>query len=102
MYDFNIPGWAPQRRQVEFVNGIDSARMYRLGPGESAVLMDADADRFYLVQADAVGATRVRSYDFREHVEEAVAPPDYVRRDEIAGIVREELERWSGGNEQHQ
>lgn len=98
MYDFNIPGWQQQRRQVEFVNGPDSAHMYRLCPGESAVLMDADADRFYLVQADAVGATRVRSFDFVEHVEEQAPKPDFVRRDEIAEIVRNELERWT--NEQ--
>ncbi len=103
MYDFNIPQWQPQRprREVEYVHGIESARMYRLDPGESAVLMDCDTDRFFFLRADAVGAVKVRAFSFSEEVEErAPESPEYVTRSEIAGIVREELERWSG-NEQH-
>lgn len=89
---------AQMLERIAQVEAGEGARMYRLGPGESAILMDADADRFYLVQADAVGMTRVRAFDFVEHAEEHAAPPDFVRRDEIADMVRAELERWT--NEQ--
>lgn len=49
---------------LQFVNGIESARMYQLPPNSKQILMDKEQARFYLVEADASGQKSVQAFDF--------------------------------------
>lgn len=49
---------------LQFVNGIESARMYQLPPNSKQILMDKEKARFYLVEADASGQKSVQAFDF--------------------------------------
>ncbi len=70
---FPMPYQQPQPQQgVQFVNGIESARMFHLPPNSSQILMDRNLARFYLVEADASGQRSVQAYDFREAKEPTV------------------------------
>lgn len=66
---FPMPYQQPQQ-SLQFVNGIESARMYQLPPNSSQILMDREKARFYLVETDASGQKSVQAYDFKA-VEEA-------------------------------
>ena len=52
--------------QVQYVNGMESAKAYSLRPNESAILMDNNNPIFYHVQADASGYRTIKAYQFQE------------------------------------
>lgn len=52
--------------QVQYVNGMESAKAYSLRPNESAILMDSNNSIFYHVQADASGYRIIKVYQFQE------------------------------------
>lgn len=57
---FPMPYQMPQMQQqqpqgLQFVNGVESARMYQLAPNSQQILMDRNQARFYVVEADASG-----------------------------------------------
>lgn len=61
------PGYG---NQVQYVNGLDSAKSYNLRPNESVILMDANNPIFYHKQADASGFCTIKAYRFEEIREE--------------------------------
>lgn len=65
---FGFPSFQqPQTiNQVQYVNGIESAKAYSLRPNESAILMDNNNPIFYHVQADASGYRTIKAYQFQE------------------------------------
>lgn len=83
-------GYMQQNRAqepIQYVNGIESAKAYNMPPNSSAILMDAQADRFYLKSTDASGFSSVKVYDFVEHKEPApMAAQDYVTRAEYEDL----------------
>lgn len=80
---FPMPYQMPQQQQpqgIQFVNGIDSARMYPLPPNSRQILMDRNMARFYMVESDASGQRTVGAYDFRA-VEES--QPEYATKEDL-------------------
>ncbi len=75
---YQTPSW--RGNELQFVNGIESARMYQLNPNSKAVLMDRELPRFYLVESDASGQKAVTAYDFKAAEE---PKPEFVTRDEF-------------------
>lgn len=75
---YQTPSW--RGNELQFVNGIESARMYQLNPNSKAVLMDRELPRFYLVESDASGQKTVTAYDFKAAEEPR---PEFVTRDEF-------------------
>ena len=65
---FGFPSFQqPQTiNQVQYVNGMESAKAYNLRPNESAILMDNNTPIFYHVQADASGYRTIKAYQFQE------------------------------------
>lgn len=65
---FGFPSFQqPQTiNQVQYVNGMESAKAYSLRPNESAILMDNNNPIFYHVQADASGYRTIKAYQFQE------------------------------------
>lgn len=41
-----------QMNQIQFVNGIESAKAFTLGPNQSVILMDSNKPVFYQKQAE--------------------------------------------------
>lgn len=72
------PQIAEQAQQIQYVNGIESARQYQLPPNSSVILMDANEAVFYTKQTDASGYGVVKSYTFQES--EQIAPQDELKR----------------------
>lgn len=65
---FGFPSFQqPQTiNQVQYVNGMESAKAYSLRPNESAILMDNNNPIFYHIQADASGYHTIKAYQFQE------------------------------------
>lgn len=55
-----------QMNQIQFVNGIESAKAFTLGPNQSVILMDSNKPVFYQKQADASGFCTIKAYSFQE------------------------------------
>lgn len=66
------------------VNGRDSALQYQLPPNStSPALFDNSGTCFYIVSTDGTGTKTVETFDFTPHVEQPVAPSEYVSRSEF-------------------
>ena len=75
--------------ELKFVNGIESARQYQLYPNSKAILMDANEDKFYLVESDASGISTIKTYRFE--LEPEPAPIDlnnYITRQELEEVLK--------------
>jgi dihydroxyacetone kinase-like predicted kinase len=68
----------PQAQQIQYVNGLESAKQYQLPPNSSVILMDANEAIFYTKTTDASGYGVVKTYTFSES--EQVAPQDEIKQ----------------------
>ena len=62
-------------RDIEKVNGIESAKQYQMPPNSRVALFDANDDIFYIKQTDASGFPLIRKFRFVEEVEEPLKLP---------------------------
>lgn len=83
-------------RDIEKVNGIESARQYSMPPNSRVALFDANDDVFYIKQTDASGFPVIRKFRFMEEVEKPVQQPveenKYVTIDEFNKFKEELLD----------
>lgn len=86
----------PQNNQVQYVNGLESARSYSLRPNESVILMDASSPVFYHKQADASGYCTIKAYSFQE-VKEEKAEDKYLTKKEFKEWLST-IQKQNGGN----
>ena len=99
---FPMPYQMPQMQQqqpqgLQFVNGVESARMYQLVPNSQQILMDRNQARFYVVEADASGQKSVSAYDFKAAED---APTEYATVKDIE-TLRSSLESLAEQFKQH-
>ena len=83
--------------QIEYVNGLESARAYSLAPNSSKLLMDSTMARFYIKQSDASGFCSIKAFDFME-VQENAPSTEYVSRaefDELKGQINQYVEMFT-------
>ena len=80
---FMQPTQAPMQT-IQYVNGLESAKAYRMQPNSEVILMDSNNPVFYFKKADASGFTTIKVYEFHE-VEEKKA--DYVTKKEFDNFV---------------
>lgn len=97
-----MPYQMPQAQQqqpqgLQFVNGIESARMYALAPNSQQILMDRNQARFYVVEADASGQKSVSAYDFKAVSD---APAEYATVQDLESL-RSSLESLAEQFRQH-
>lgn len=76
------------QRQVLRANGRESAKEIRLGPGESALVLDATEPILYLCTADSMGAVSVTEYTLTERKSE---PDRLTRLEQMVGEIVEKL-----------
>ena len=85
MQGYGMPSFGQSSHQVEYVNGLESAKSYPLRPNESVILMDNDKSVFYHKQADASGFCTIKAYEFHELQE---------RRPEDKDLTKKEFNEW--------
>lgn len=86
----------PQTNQgLLWVQGEAGAKSYLVAPNTTVLLMDAEAQRFYIKSTDSTGIPSLRTFEFTEVLQTsqqtAVAIPDdldnkYVTREEFASV----------------
>lgn len=87
-----------------YVLGIEGAKAFPLGPNQEVFLMDSQDPVAYIKSADAFGKQTLRVYDLIERTEETKTEPkpeidtsQFVRRDEIGGIVSDAVDKAMSG-----
>lgn len=77
----------PTGSQIIWVQGEAGAKSWLIAPGSSVLLMDSEAQRFYIKSADPAGMPSLKVYEYREvtgQIERAEpAPVDFVTRKEF-------------------
>ena len=93
---------APQQASngIVWVQGEQAAKSYMVGAGNSVLLMDSDASRFYLKTADASGMPLpLRVFEYKEIQEGQKQIPqtvNYITRDEFDQL-KALVEQMKGG-----
>lgn len=88
---------------INWVQGIEGAKSYILQPGENILLMDSEDDRLFIKSCDEIGKPSIRSFKLIEEVLESnenVNMDDYVKREEIQGMILDILGGISNGQGQ--
>ena len=89
----------PQTQQVNanpfnWVDGESSARSYGVAPGQSVMLMDSNANVFYIKSADASGMPLpLRIFDYTERTQQAHTEPQIQAQQQPEYVTREEFEK---------
>lgn len=86
-----------QMNQIQFVNGIESAKAFTLGPNQSVILMDSNKPVFYQKQADASGFCTIKAYSFQE-VKEDQPEDKYLTKAEFKEWLSKVEQNARGGN----
>lgn len=68
-YGYNNYGWNGFQQQgagINWVQGESGAKSYIVAPGSTALLMDSEAQVFYIKTADASGMPSMDVYDYKK------------------------------------
>ena len=93
---------SPQSRQntnIVWTQGMEGAKSFNVAPGSSAILMDSDADVFYIKSCDSTGKPSLEIFDYKKREPQkpvaTVAPsnPDYVLKKDFEKF-REEVKSY--------
>lgn len=81
-----------QNTGINWVQGIEGAKAYPVAPNATVMLMDSNANTFYIKNADATGRPTVTLYDFQERKvgnpsTEQNKTADFVTREELYAIL---------------
>ena len=101
----NVPQMQPTQPQVNqgllWVSGEVGAKSYLVAPNSTVLLMDSDAQRFYLKSADNAGLPSLRIFEYNEvtniqqnapqapNLDENVLNDKFVTREEYEGLKRQ-------------
>ena len=100
----NVPQMVPQpqvNQGLLWVSGEVGAKSYLVAPNSTVLLMDSDAQRFYLKSADNAGMPSLRIFEYSEitnvpqNVPQALntdlkeLDSKYVKREEYEGLKRQ-------------
>lgn len=69
-----IPQQQPINQGLLWVQGEAAARSYLVAPNSTVLLMDSDANRFYLKSADNAGMPNLRTFEYSEVSQNAPQP----------------------------
>jgi hypothetical protein len=93
-----------QNSGIIWVQGIEAAKSYLVGAGQSVLLMDSETSTFYIKSTDPSGMPLpIRVFEYTEKVQQPVgsasAAPDmtqYVTRDELQRFAEELKSQMKG------
>lgn len=82
-----------QQSGLTWVQGLSGAKSYMVSPGSSVLLMDSEAQRFYIKSADAAGMPLpLRIFEFTE-IKENNGQATLTNNAQVDYITREEFEK---------
>ena len=75
-YQQTIPQYQqqPTNQGLLWVQGVEGAKSYLVAPNTTVLLMDADAQRFYLKSTDGTGIPNLRMFEYSEVTQNASQP----------------------------
>ena len=76
-YQQTIPQYQQQQQVNQgllWVQGVEGAKSYLVAPNTTVLLMDADAQRFYLKSTDGTGIPNLRMFEYLEVTQSASQP----------------------------
>lgn len=75
-YQQTIPQYQqqPANQGLLWVQGVEGAKSYLVAPNTTVLLMDADAQRFYLKSTDGTGIPNLRMFEYSEVTQSASQP----------------------------
>lgn len=85
--------WQQQQAQsgINWVQGIDAAKAYIVAAGNSVLLLDSEAQCFYIKSTDASGMPQpLRVFDYTERAADTagnVSRETYATKDEVAELL---------------
>lgn len=83
-YQQTIPQYQAQQpvnQGLLWVQGVEGAKSYLVAPNTTVLLMDADAQRFYLKSTDGTGIPTLRTFEYTEVSQNALQPSQSVPED---------------------
>ena len=94
-YQQTVPQYQQPNQGLLWVQGVEGAKSYLVAPNTTVLLMDADAQRFYLKSTDASGMPNLRIFEYSELSQNASVPVNenlddkYVTRAEYADLKKQ-------------
>lgn len=90
-YTVQQPAPAPQQGGINWVQGEAGAKAFLVGAGQSVLLMDSEAQCFYIKSTDASGMPMpLRTFDYKERITAPASDStNYVTREEFDRFVSE-------------
>lgn len=94
--------YAPQMAQPQqqaapiiWVQGEAGAKSFLVGPGQSVMLMDSEAEVFYIKETDASGVPLpLRAFDYKERTTSAQRPVQAAQTPTVEYVTRAEFEAF--------
>ena len=87
----------PDGSGLNWVQGEAGAKSWYITPGSTVLLMDSEAQRFYLKSADMNGVPAMRTFEYNEvgaqKPQEVLQPVNFVTVDEFNGFKNEVLRK---------
>ena len=85
-----------------WVQGEAGAKSYIVAPGSNVLLMDSEAQRFYIKSVDGSGMPAMKVYEYKE-VENSLSAPQEAKTesDEVKNELKSEIEKLKQKLEEH-
>ena len=92
-----MPMNRPDPNGLNWVQGEAGAKSWYITPGATVLLMDSEAQRFYLKSADMNGVPAMRTFEYNEvgaqKPQDVPQPINFVTVDEFSGFKNEVLRK---------
>ena len=96
-YPTYYPTFQQPQQSILWVQGIEGAKAYPVGAGNSVLLMDSDNQSMYIKSADQAGVPSLRVFEYKEVTgkkeEPKVDTKTFVTRDEFEEAIAKLTEK---------
>ena len=91
-YPSYYPSFNQPQQSILWCQGIEGAKAYPVGAGNSVLLMDSDSHNMYIKSADQAGVPSLRVFEYKEVTGKKEERPTvdmsiYVTREELEEVV---------------
>lgn len=97
--NYNTPAAVQPNPGIVWVQGVEAAKSYLVGAGQSVLLMDSESNVFYIKSTDQSGMPmplRIFDYTERQQSSEPTPSVSYVTHDEFQKAIEELRDKMKG------
>lgn len=76
-----------QQSNITWVQGIEGAKAYPVGAGNTVILLDSESSMMFIKTSDQSGMPNLRIFDYKERISEEREAPVYVTKKEFDDFV---------------